>query len=184
MKAKSATGRAPVGRPRKTARAATATARSKTAARSKTPGKRTGRRSAGDPTRAAAFAPKSLQHVRKWFQVQRPPAPGITFSVRMWVPMERLTCDEKKLLLPPLPAPAEEPTTTLLAASEVDPPSLPMEEEEEAFAAMPFDFEADAQFELSTAPGDDLFAPPPLDVAGTGERPLKKARAEEEFPLC
>jgi hypothetical protein len=98
--------------------------------------------------------------------------------------MERLTCDEKKLLLPPLPAPAEEPTTTLLAASEVDPPSLPMEEEEEAFAAMPFDFEADAQFELSTAPGDDLFAPPPLDVAGTEERPLKKARAEEEFPLC
>lgn len=184
MKAKSATGRAPVGRPRKTARAATATARSKTAARSKTPGKRTGRRSAGDRTRAAAFAPKSLQHVRKWFQVQRPPAPGITFSVRMWVPMERLTCDEKKLLLPPLPAPAEEPTTTLLAATEVDPPSLPMEEEEEAFAAMPFDFEADAQFELSTAPGDDLFAPPPLDVAGTEERPLKKARAEEEFPLC
>jgi hypothetical protein len=147
-------------------------------------GKRTtGRRSAGKAGnigvgRSALVQPKSVQHVRKWFQVQRPPAPGITFSVRMWVPIDRLTSDEKKVLLFPTTSLAQEEgsiiatetetaanaattttTTTILAASEVE-----LEDEvavvgEEAFA---FDFEADAQFELSTAPGDDLFAPPPL----------------------
>ena len=84
----------PTGRIRKNARSTV---------RGKAPGKRSrsGRRSATSniDAKASGAGKSSVQQVRKWIRVMRPPAPGITFKVPMWVPVEKLTrCERDEYL--------------------------------------------------------------------------------------
>ena len=41
------------------------------------------------------------QPAQKWVTVKRPPAPGVGFTVKVWVPVDELTDEERKELFPP-----------------------------------------------------------------------------------
>jgi hypothetical protein len=70
---------------------------------------------------------------KKWAQVRRPPAPGIGFTVSLWVPLDSITPQERERLFP-VTTPLEESTlvsgattTTTISNPTTTRPSMPLE---------------------------------------------------------
>ena len=152
--------RIPTARARKNARTA----------RSKTPGKRSrsGRRSAGEPK----LIPTTVQHVRKWIRVKRSPAPGISFSVHMWIPIDKMTKEERQEYLPDS---IDNNTLTdpfSLEAQDIseDPPmdlddSIPIEFSEDLM------FSDTSGFTVAANPTNEM--EPPMKMSSIEEYPLR-----------